>query len=157
MIAHHQGAVDMSEVLIWQGSNPQVVAMARRTIDEQRRHIAHLEAMSRGEAMPAASAPAGPTGPAATAAPIAARRQRPVLVPQERLGSGARLRKLPPLAGQRSAAKLLRARLPGCPHRPARRSIAPRDTADTLDTGWGRRGHRAAIRSNTSAVVANLL
>jgi len=58
MIAHHQGAVDMSDVLIRQGGNPQVVAMARRTAEDQRREIAHLEAMLRGEAMPAAGAPA---------------------------------------------------------------------------------------------------
>jgi uncharacterized protein (DUF305 family) len=61
MIAHHQGAVDMSEVLIRQGGNPQVVAMARRTVEDQRREIAHLEAMLRGEGMPAARGPAAPT------------------------------------------------------------------------------------------------
>ena len=56
MIAHHQGAVDMSEILIRQGGNPQVVALARRTAEDQRREIAHLEAMLRGEPMPAAGA-----------------------------------------------------------------------------------------------------
>jgi uncharacterized protein (DUF305 family) len=58
MIAHHQGAVDMSEMLIRQGGNPQVVAMARKVAEDQRGEIAHLEAMLRGEAMPAAAAPA---------------------------------------------------------------------------------------------------
>lgn len=64
MIAHHQGAVDMSEALIRQGGNPEVLAMARRTAEDQRREIAHLEAMLRGEAMaPGAAAPA-PAAPA---------------------------------------------------------------------------------------------
>lgn len=65
MIAHHQGAVDMSEVLIQQGGNPQVLAMARRIAEDQRREIAHLEAMLRGEGMPAAGAPASTVAPAA--------------------------------------------------------------------------------------------
>lgn len=73
MIAHHQGAVDMSEVLIRQGGNPQVVAMARRTADDQRREIAHLEAMLRGEAMPAAE----PAAPAAGPTPDAAAKESP--------------------------------------------------------------------------------
>ncbi len=60
MIAHHQGAVDMSEVLIRQGGDPEVLAMARKTAEDQRREIAHLEAMLRGEAMPAAAAPSAP-------------------------------------------------------------------------------------------------
>ena len=74
MIAHHQGAVDMSEVLIRQGGNPQVLALARRTADDQRREIAHFEAMLRGEEMPAASTPAGaaPAAPAKAAAREAA-------------------------------------------------------------------------------------
>ena len=71
MIAHHQGAVDMSEVLIRQGGNPQVVAMARRTAEDQRAEIAHLEAMLRGEPMPSASAsPASP--PTAKSPPVSA-------------------------------------------------------------------------------------
>ena len=68
MIAHHQGAVDMSEVLIRQGgANPQVLALARRVSEDQRREIAHLEAMLRGEGMPAAAAPAATATPAAPA------------------------------------------------------------------------------------------
>ena len=67
MIAHHQGAVDMSEVLIRQGGNPQVLALARRVAEDQRREIAHLEAMLRGEAMPAAGTPAAGAAPAAPA------------------------------------------------------------------------------------------
>jgi len=66
MIAHHQGAVDMSEVLIRQGGNPQVLAMARTVAEDQRREIAHLEAMLRGEPMPV-SEPAAPAAPAGAA------------------------------------------------------------------------------------------
>lgn len=73
MIAHHQGAVDMSDVLIRQGGNPQVVTMARRVAEEQRREIAHLESMLRGEPMPAAST--GPAAAAATPAPAAPPRE----------------------------------------------------------------------------------
>lgn len=60
MIAHHQGAVDMSEALIRQGGDPEVLAMARRTAEDQRREIAHLEAMLRGEAMPAGGSGSAP-------------------------------------------------------------------------------------------------
>jgi uncharacterized protein (DUF305 family) len=65
MIAHHQGAIDMSELLIRQGGDPEMVAMARRTADDQRREIAHLEAMLRGEEMPAPATPAPVTTPTA--------------------------------------------------------------------------------------------
>ena len=66
MIAHHQGAVDMSELLVRQGGNPQVVAMARKTAEEQRGDIAHLEAMLRGEPMPSEGSAAPATSAAAT-------------------------------------------------------------------------------------------
>lgn len=68
MIAHHQGAVAMSEVLIRQGGDAEVLALARRVAVDQRREIAHLEAMLRGEGMPAAGAPTASTAPAAPAA-----------------------------------------------------------------------------------------
>lgn len=68
MIAHHQGAVDMSEMLIRQGGDPEVLAMARKTAEDQRREIAHLEAMLRGQAMPASDS---------AAAPAAAIKERP--------------------------------------------------------------------------------
>jgi len=78
MIAHHQGAVDMSEVLIGQGGNPQVLAMARRTAKDQRGEIAHLQAMLRGEAMPAADTPAATSSArAADRLAPAARRTNP--------------------------------------------------------------------------------
>ncbi len=75
MITHHQGAVEMSEVLIRQGGNPQALAMARRIAEDQRREIAHLEAMLRGEVMPAAEAPASLEP---SAAPKASPAERPV-------------------------------------------------------------------------------
>lgn len=78
MIAHHQGAVDMSEVLIRQGGDSDVLAMARRTAKDQRAEIAHLEAMLRGEAMPAADTPAAPSpAEAADRAAPAPRRTNP--------------------------------------------------------------------------------
>jgi len=68
MIVHHQGAVDMSELLIRQGGgDPEVLAMARRTAQDQRREIAHLEAMLRGEGMPPAATPSPSATPATPA------------------------------------------------------------------------------------------
>jgi uncharacterized protein (DUF305 family) len=67
IIAHHQGAVDMSETLMRQGGNPQVLAMAKKVAQDQRGEIAHLEAMLRGEAMPAAGLPAATPAPTAKA------------------------------------------------------------------------------------------
>lgn len=92
MIAHHQGAVDMSETLIRQGGDPEVLAMARRTAEDQRREIAHLEAMLRGEAMPAEGGPPAPgfrnrAAPAARevdAAPKARPPERPTPRPTQR-------------------------------------------------------------------------
>lgn len=64
MIAHHQGAVDMSETLIRQGGNPRVLAMAKKVAEDQRGEITHLEAMLRGEAMTTGSSPAATSTPA---------------------------------------------------------------------------------------------
>lgn len=100
MIAHHQGAIDMSEVLLRQGGNPQVLAMARRTVEDQRREIAHLEAMVRGDAMPTATAPAAPGG---------------------RSAPGAAGEESPPPAATRTAPKATPA-----PRRPDRNETAPR-------------------------------
>ena len=65
MIAHHQGAIEMSEALIRQGGAPEVVAMARRAVADQTREKEHLEAMLRGEGIPTAGAPAAAAGPEA--------------------------------------------------------------------------------------------
>lgn len=42
MIAHHEGAIDMSEIVLEKGSDPQVLEMARKSIDEQRKDIDEL-------------------------------------------------------------------------------------------------------------------
>lgn len=72
MIAHHQGAIDMSQAIVGQGGDADVLAAARRTIDMQRREIAELERLLAGEA---AAAPAPPPAPPA-AAPAAAPRPK---------------------------------------------------------------------------------
>jgi len=79
MITHHQGAIDMSQILIDQGGDPEVVAAARRTIEMQRREIGELERLLGGGA---ASQPAeGNTTAAAPAAPAPAAR-RPNAAPK---------------------------------------------------------------------------
>ncbi len=90
MIAHHQGAIDMSQILIDQGGDPEVVAAARRTIEMQRREIVELERLLGGGAAPqpaegnttaaTPAAPAAPAGRRPNAAPKAApapRREQP--------------------------------------------------------------------------------
>ena len=113
MIAHHQGAIDMSETLIRHGGDPEVLAMARKTAEDQRREIAHLEAMLRGEAMPTAgaapSAPAGapkeasrnssaPAAREADAAPKTRAPERPAQRPaqREQAPSGSAPKQSPP-------------------------------------------------------------
>lgn len=75
MIEHHRGAVEMSDIVIAQGGNQQVTAMARRSSEKQKREIAELEQMLRGETpSPAAAAPSGSaTKSRAAAAPAAAK------------------------------------------------------------------------------------
>ena len=55
MIEHHRGGIEMSEIVVAQGGNPQVAEMARRSAASQRRDIEALERLLRGDA-PAASA-----------------------------------------------------------------------------------------------------
>jgi len=43
MIAHHQGAIDMSEILLRQGPPAEVAEMAGMTIEKQRKDIADIE------------------------------------------------------------------------------------------------------------------
>lgn len=45
MIEHHRGAIAMSDILVAQGGDPQVVEKARMTADMQRKEIAELEAL----------------------------------------------------------------------------------------------------------------
>jgi len=79
MIAHHQGAIDMSEIVIRQGGNPNVTAMARRTADMQRREIRELEALLSGGGSAAAAPEPAPSGarPTNTTAPARERARAP--------------------------------------------------------------------------------
>ena len=43
MIAHHQGAIDMSEAVLKQNPKPDVAAMAREGIDKQKKDIASIQ------------------------------------------------------------------------------------------------------------------
>lgn len=43
MIAHHQGAIDMSEIVLQQNPKPDVATMARDTIEKQRKDISDIE------------------------------------------------------------------------------------------------------------------
>ncbi len=79
MIEHHRGGVEMSEIVIAQGGNPEVKEMARRSAAEQRRDIAALERLLGGEdaaagsegARPGAGQPKAASQPkAAPAAPV---------------------------------------------------------------------------------------
>ena len=72
MIAHHTGAIEMAELLVQQGGDPEVVALARRVVEDQRRDTDRLEALLRGESAPAA---AGPTPERRTETPAPSGRQ----------------------------------------------------------------------------------
>lgn len=43
MVAHHQGALDMSQIVLDETDDPEIRAMAERTIEMQRQDIAELE------------------------------------------------------------------------------------------------------------------
>jgi uncharacterized protein (DUF305 family) len=45
MIPHHQGAIDMAEVELKYGKNPETRAMAEKIIADQKREIAEMEKM----------------------------------------------------------------------------------------------------------------
>lgn len=47
MIPHHQAALDMAEVVIRRGSDPEVRAIARRIVDDQRAEIAEMRDLYR--------------------------------------------------------------------------------------------------------------
>ena len=69
MLAHHQGAVAMSDVALANGATGAIRAQIEKTKADQQREIAHVEAMLRGEAMAAEPAePAAPTAQTATTA-----------------------------------------------------------------------------------------
>jgi uncharacterized protein (DUF305 family) len=69
MIEHHKGAVQMSQMVIEQGGNPQVAAMAKKTADKQTKEIAELERMLAGGGAAAAAGTASSPEPAAKAEP----------------------------------------------------------------------------------------
>lgn len=86
MIEHHRGGVEMSEMVIARGGNPQVTEMARRSAAAHRRDIEELERLLRGDAPTAGAAepaaaetqPPAPAPAAQTkAAPAPAARTNP--------------------------------------------------------------------------------
>ena len=48
MIAHHQGAIDMSNIVLKQGGDPKILDSARMTIDMQTKEIADLQKLLTG-------------------------------------------------------------------------------------------------------------
>lgn len=76
MIAHHRGAVAMSDIVLAQNPTPEVRAEAEKTRTEQLKEISRLEAMLAGgqAAAPATAPPAARTGsaPEAQSRPAAA-------------------------------------------------------------------------------------
>ena len=78
MIEHHRGGVEMSEMVIAQGGNPQVTEMARRSATAQRRDIEELERLLRGDAPTASAAePAAPETRPPAPAPAAQTKAAP--------------------------------------------------------------------------------
>ena len=83
MIEHHRGGAETANILIRQGGDPEVIAMARRTADKQNRDIAELERLLSGEHQAAdvseaeAADQAAATRPPATKAARTQPAQRP--------------------------------------------------------------------------------
>lgn len=86
MLAHHQGAVAMSDVALAHGATGAVRAQIEKTKAEQLKEIAMVEAMLRGEPMPPAAPAAGPAAKRAepTAAKSAPRKTEPARVAPEK-------------------------------------------------------------------------
>ena len=89
MIEHHRGAAEMSNILVRQGGDPQLVAMARRTAAMQTRDIAELERVLGGEHQAAdvsraeaADQNAAPAAPRPRTAPPPQRPERPAPRPK---------------------------------------------------------------------------
>ncbi len=66
MIEHHRGAIAMSDILVAQGGDPQVVEKARMTADMQRKEIAELEALLPAGAQTSAAGGENPFAQAAS-------------------------------------------------------------------------------------------
>ena len=47
MIVHHQGGIEMSEIVLRQGTDPEVQRKARETIEEQRKDIEEINSILR--------------------------------------------------------------------------------------------------------------
>ena len=81
MIVHHQSAIDMTDTLAREGGNPQVLAIAKRSADMQRKEIRELQDMlagGSGSAKPQAQAPETPKAtPPARSTPAATRDAAP--------------------------------------------------------------------------------
>ncbi len=78
MLAHHQGAVAMSDVALANGATGALRAQIEKTRADQQKEVAMVEAMLRGEPMPSATpAAAGPvasrSAPAATKPAVSAK------------------------------------------------------------------------------------
>ncbi len=71
MLAHHQGAVAMSDVALANGASGAVRAQIEKTKASQQKEIAMVETMLRGEPMMA------PAAPATATAPASAQREKP--------------------------------------------------------------------------------
>lgn len=77
MIEHHQGAVEMSNLLIGQGGDSEAVAEARRTVEMQTREIERLRALLEADAAAPAAAGSEPAPSAPRTPPAAAPRPAP--------------------------------------------------------------------------------
>ena len=74
MLAHHQGAVAMSDIALANGATGAIRAQIEKTKATQQKEVAMVEAMLRGEPMPpTAPAASGPMAPAPAAKPAAAK------------------------------------------------------------------------------------
>lgn len=89
MIEHHRGAAEMANILVRQGGDAQLVAMARSTAEKQTRDIAALERLLSGEHQAAdvsraeaADQNAPPAAPRPRAAPVPQRPERPAPRPK---------------------------------------------------------------------------
>lgn len=77
MLAHHQGAVAMSDIALANGATGAVRAQIERTRADQQHEVAMVEAMLRGEPMAMAPAVASEASPPAAAAKPAAPKAAP--------------------------------------------------------------------------------
>lgn len=75
MLAHHRGAIALSDAVIAKGSDPKVLAAAQKTKADQTREVAMIEAMLAGKPMVTASVPPPPK--ASSSVPAAAPRPSP--------------------------------------------------------------------------------